>query len=205
MNKATSRDAPPSPSTDTATGRRSSWWADNSATGHLPARPPRNWLSNSPYSTTTAGEGATAATPRRTPSNARSRIWRSYCRSWGTASVYAHSPSRPRPVRAAAAGLPILRLVLHEPPYTPDGAEEERRIAREIGERHRALLAENRRRRGRAGHDDDGDAAGDGRSDAPDPQMGGAGGDGAHDRIRLGDHGLHRHRRHRASQPPAAA
>jgi pimeloyl-ACP methyl ester carboxylesterase len=63
----------------------------------------------------------------------------------GTASVYAHSSGAGLALHAAAAGLPILRLVLHEPPYTPDGAEEERRIAREIGERHRALLAENRR------------------------------------------------------------
>jgi len=63
----------------------------------------------------------------------------------GTASVYAHSSGAGLALHAAAAGLPIMRLVLHEPPYTPDGAEEERRIAREIGERHRALLAENRR------------------------------------------------------------
>src|SRR5687767_15602179 len=63
----------------------------------------------------------------------------------GTASVYAHSSGAGLALHAAAAGLPILRLVLHEPPYTPDGAEEERRIAREIGERHRVLLAENRR------------------------------------------------------------
>ena len=63
----------------------------------------------------------------------------------GTASVYAHSSGAGLALHAAAAGLPISRLVLHEPPYTPDGAEEERRIAREIGERHRVLLAENRR------------------------------------------------------------
>src|SRR5688500_17826966 len=62
----------------------------------------------------------------------------------GTASVYAHSSGAGLALHAAAY-LPISNLVLHEPPYTPDGAEEERRIAREIGERHRALLAENRR------------------------------------------------------------
>jgi Alpha/beta hydrolase family len=63
----------------------------------------------------------------------------------GTASVYAHSSGAGLAIHAAAAGLPISRLVLHEPPYTPDGAEEERRIAREIGQRHRALLAEDSR------------------------------------------------------------
>jgi pimeloyl-ACP methyl ester carboxylesterase len=63
----------------------------------------------------------------------------------GAASVYAHSSGAGLALHAAAAGLPILRLVLHEPPYTPDGAEEERRMAREIGGRQRALLAENRR------------------------------------------------------------
>lgn len=63
----------------------------------------------------------------------------------GTASVYAHSSGAGLALHAAAAGLPVSRLVLHEPPYTPDGAEEERRIAREIGQRHRTLLAENRR------------------------------------------------------------
>ena len=62
----------------------------------------------------------------------------------GTASVYAHSSGAGLALHAAAY-LPISRLVLHEPPYTPGGAEEERRIAREIGERHRALLAEDRR------------------------------------------------------------
>src|ERR687898_827884 len=63
----------------------------------------------------------------------------------GTASVYAHSSGAGLALHAAAAGLPILRLVLHEPPYTPDGAEEERQLAREIGGRQRALLAEDRR------------------------------------------------------------
>jgi pimeloyl-ACP methyl ester carboxylesterase len=63
----------------------------------------------------------------------------------GAVSVYAHSSGAGLALHAAAAGLPILRLVLHEPPYTPDGAEEERQLAREIGGRQRALLAEDRR------------------------------------------------------------
>jgi pimeloyl-ACP methyl ester carboxylesterase len=67
-----------------------------------------------------------------------------FAEAGGTASVYAHSSGAGLALHAAAY-LPISSLVLHESPYTPDGAEEERRIAREIGERHRALLAENRR------------------------------------------------------------
>lgn len=64
----------------------------------------------------------------------------------GTASVYAHSSGAGLAVHGAAAGLPIARLVLHEPPYAPEGpdGEEERRVAREIGARLRTLLAENR-------------------------------------------------------------
>jgi pimeloyl-ACP methyl ester carboxylesterase len=38
----------------------------------------------------------------------------------GTASVYAHSSGASLALHAAAAGLPIARLVLHEPPYAPD-------------------------------------------------------------------------------------
>lgn len=65
----------------------------------------------------------------------------------GTASVYAHSSGAALALHAAAASLPISRLVLHEPPYAHHGpeGEEERRSAREIGERHRALLAEDHR------------------------------------------------------------
>jgi pimeloyl-ACP methyl ester carboxylesterase len=63
----------------------------------------------------------------------------------GKASVYAHSSGAGLALHAAAAGLPIARLVLHEPPYTPDGAEEERRAARKEAEHIRALLAVDRR------------------------------------------------------------
>src|SRR5918995_4024810 len=48
----------------------------------------------------------------------------------GTASVYSHSSGAALALHAAAAGLPITKLVLHEPPYNPEG-EEERRISRE--------------------------------------------------------------------------
>jgi pimeloyl-ACP methyl ester carboxylesterase len=62
----------------------------------------------------------------------------------GTASVYGHSSGAGLALHAAAHGLPIARLVLHEPPYAPDG-EEERRISWEYAERLRAILAEGRR------------------------------------------------------------
>jgi pimeloyl-ACP methyl ester carboxylesterase len=62
----------------------------------------------------------------------------------GTASVYAHSSGAGLAVHAAAAGLPIAKLVLHEPPYAPDD-EEERRGAREFAEHLGPMLAQGRR------------------------------------------------------------
>jgi pimeloyl-ACP methyl ester carboxylesterase len=62
----------------------------------------------------------------------------------GTASVYGHSSGAGLALHAAAQGLPIAKLVLHDPPFTPDG-EEERRISREYGEKLEAILLENRR------------------------------------------------------------
>ena len=61
----------------------------------------------------------------------------------GTTSVYAHSSGAGLALHAAAHGLPIAKLVLHEPPYAPD-VEEERRIAREFAEQLETLLAEGR-------------------------------------------------------------
>ena len=62
----------------------------------------------------------------------------------GTASVYGHSSGAGLVVHASAHGLPIAKVVLHEPPYVPDGGEE-RRISQEYGEKLRAILAEDRR------------------------------------------------------------
>lgn len=62
----------------------------------------------------------------------------------GTASVYGHSSGAALALRAAAGGLPIIRLILHEPPYGDD-SEEWKRSAREEAESIRALLAEGRR------------------------------------------------------------
>ena len=62
----------------------------------------------------------------------------------GAASVYGHSSGAALAVHAAAHGLPITRLVLHEPPYAPD-TEEWRRSSREYGETLGIMLAEGRR------------------------------------------------------------
>jgi len=61
----------------------------------------------------------------------------------GEASVYGHSSGAGLALHAAH-GLPIAKLVLHEPPCVPD-REEERRISREYGEKLVAILAESRR------------------------------------------------------------
>jgi pimeloyl-ACP methyl ester carboxylesterase len=62
----------------------------------------------------------------------------------GVASVYGHSSGAGLALRAAAAGLPIKRLVLHEPPYGSDD-EISRQRARELAENVRLAIAEDRR------------------------------------------------------------
>jgi pimeloyl-ACP methyl ester carboxylesterase len=62
----------------------------------------------------------------------------------GSASVYGHSSGAGLALRAAAYGLPIDKLVLHEPPYNTDG-EEEQRISREYALDLEAMLSEGRR------------------------------------------------------------
>jgi pimeloyl-ACP methyl ester carboxylesterase len=61
-----------------------------------------------------------------------------------TASVYAHSSGAALALRAAAAGLPIAKLVLHEPPYNPEGDEDRQRATRKEAQHIRTLLAEDR-------------------------------------------------------------
>ena len=63
----------------------------------------------------------------------------------GTASVYGHSSGAGLVVHAAAHGLSMAKIVLHDPPYAPDGDEEARRISREYGENLKAMLSEDRR------------------------------------------------------------
>jgi pimeloyl-ACP methyl ester carboxylesterase len=62
----------------------------------------------------------------------------------GTASVYGHSSGAGLALNAAASGLPITRLVLHEPPYGHDD-EASKRSARELAENVRVAVAEDRR------------------------------------------------------------
>jgi pimeloyl-ACP methyl ester carboxylesterase len=63
----------------------------------------------------------------------------------GNAHVYGHSSGASLALHAAAARLPVSRLVLHDPPYTSDGDEEARRSAREYGDELKTRLSEGRR------------------------------------------------------------
>jgi pimeloyl-ACP methyl ester carboxylesterase len=63
----------------------------------------------------------------------------------GTASVYGHSSGAGLVLHAAAHGLPIAKIVLHDPPYAPDGDEEARRSSREYGEKLKVMLSDERR------------------------------------------------------------
>jgi pimeloyl-ACP methyl ester carboxylesterase len=56
-------------------------------------------------------------------------------------AVYGHSSGAGLALHAAATGLPITRLVLHEPPYDDD--EDSRRGARELGESIRKATTED--------------------------------------------------------------
>jgi pimeloyl-ACP methyl ester carboxylesterase len=62
----------------------------------------------------------------------------------GTASVYGHSSGAGLALHAAARGLPLDKIVLHEPPFG-SGSKEERRAEQEEAEQISALLAQNRR------------------------------------------------------------
>ena len=62
----------------------------------------------------------------------------------GAASVYGHSSGAGLALNGAAAGLPIERLILHEPPYGPDD-EESRRGARELARQVTDAVADDRR------------------------------------------------------------
>lgn len=61
----------------------------------------------------------------------------------GTASAYGHSSGAALVLRAAAAGLSIDKVVLHEPPYAT--SEDEQRLAPEHSAQLAAILAEGRR------------------------------------------------------------
>ncbi len=61
----------------------------------------------------------------------------------GSAAVYGHSSGAGLALEAAAAGLPITRLILHEPPYAGDDPAS-RRHARESAEAIDRAIAERR-------------------------------------------------------------
>jgi len=61
----------------------------------------------------------------------------------GSAAVYGHSSGAGLAAHAAAAGLPITRLVLHEPPYGPDD-EQSVRTTLALSDAVRAALTEDR-------------------------------------------------------------
>ena len=59
--------------------------------------------------------------------------------------MYGHSSGAGLVLHAASHGLPTAKIVLHDPPYAPEGDEEVRRSSRDYGENLKAMLAENRR------------------------------------------------------------
>ncbi|MBJ8344900.1 alpha/beta fold hydrolase [Antrihabitans sp. YC2-6] len=63
----------------------------------------------------------------------------------GTAALYGHSSGAALVLHAAARGLPVDRIVLHEAPFG-SGSAEERRAEMDEAEQIRALLAQGRRR-----------------------------------------------------------
>ncbi len=62
----------------------------------------------------------------------------------GAAAVYGHSSGAGLALQAAAAGLPVTRLVLHEPPYGPDDAASVQG-ARALAEAVQTAVADGRR------------------------------------------------------------
>lgn len=62
----------------------------------------------------------------------------------GPAAVYGHSSGAGLVLEAAAAGVPVTALVLHEPPYGADD-DEEKAQARRLADDIRAAVAEDRR------------------------------------------------------------
>ena len=61
----------------------------------------------------------------------------------GSASVYGHSSGAALALEAAASGVPIRKLLLHEPPYGGDD-EESQRDARQLAETVQSAIAEGR-------------------------------------------------------------
>jgi pimeloyl-ACP methyl ester carboxylesterase len=62
----------------------------------------------------------------------------------GSAALYGHSSGASLALEAAAAGVPVTRLVLHEPPYGDD-TEESKAASRSQADTIKALIDEDRR------------------------------------------------------------
>ena len=62
----------------------------------------------------------------------------------GKAAVYGHSSGAGLALRAAATGLPVTKLVLHEPPFAPDN-DAGRRGAAELATKVNDLIADGQR------------------------------------------------------------
>jgi len=62
----------------------------------------------------------------------------------GRASVYGHSSGAALALQAAATGLSIAKLVVHEPPYTPDGDEDRQCASRKEAKHIKTLLEQDR-------------------------------------------------------------
>jgi pimeloyl-ACP methyl ester carboxylesterase len=90
------------------------------------------------------GRGDSGDTPPYSPEREVEDIAALIAEAGGSAAVYGHSSGAGLAATAAASGIGIARLVLHEPPYGPDDAES-RRSARTLAERVAQALAEDRR------------------------------------------------------------
>ena len=58
--------------------------------------------------------------------------------------MYGHSSGASLVLHAAAHGLALAKIVLHDPPYAPESDEEARRSSREYGVNLKAMLSEGR-------------------------------------------------------------
>lgn len=90
------------------------------------------------------GRGASGDTPPYAVEREVADLQALVAEASGPTAVYGHSSGAGLALRAAAGGLPIRRLVLHEPPYGGDD-EQSRQAATELAEGIRAAIGEGRR------------------------------------------------------------
>lgn len=109
------------------------------------ARPLAHWLSSqlSVINYDRRGRGESSDTQPYAVQREVEDLWALIDEAGGSAAVYGHSSGAGLALHAAAAGLPITKLVLHEPPYSLDD-EESRRAARELAEGVGLAVAERR-------------------------------------------------------------